>query len=120
MGDAGIGKSRLAHEFAQDLRAGGWRLIDVECSPNLQGAPYSALKRLLLSILDTAARDQTSTDDPRDALPVVQQRAVDAILDLPVSDPQWDELEPHARVVRFQTQAVRLSRASPVVSARSF
>ncbi|MDE5462679.1 adenylate/guanylate cyclase domain-containing protein [Bradyrhizobium sp. CSS354] len=97
MGDAGIGKSRLAHEFAQDLRAGGWRLIDVECSPNLQGAPYSALKRLLLSILDTAARDQTRTDDPRDALPVVQQRAVDAILDLPVSNPQWDELEPHAR-----------------------
>ncbi|WP_448045744.1 ATP-binding protein [Bradyrhizobium liaoningense] len=93
-GDAGIGKSRLAHEFAQDLRAGGWRLIDAECSPNLQGAPYSALKRLLLSILDAAARDP---DDPRDVLPVVQQRAVDAILDLPISDPQWDELEPHAR-----------------------
>jgi len=97
MGDAGIGKSRLAHEFAQDLRAGGWRLIDAECSPNLQGAPYSALKRLLLSVLDAAARDQARTDDPRDVLSVVQQRAVDAVLDLPVSDPQWDELEPHAR-----------------------
>ncbi|WP_454642585.1 ATP-binding protein [Bradyrhizobium liaoningense] len=93
-GDAGIGKSRLAHEFAQDLRAGGWRLVDAECSPNLQGAPYSALKRLLLSILDAAARD---LDNLRDALPVVQQRAIDAILDLPISDPQWDELEPHAR-----------------------
>ncbi|MDA9466744.1 ATP-binding protein [Bradyrhizobium sp. CCBAU 53415] len=93
-GDAGIGKSRLAHEFAQDLRAGGWRLVDAECSPNLQGAPYSALKRLLLSILDAAARDP---DNLRDALPVVQQRAIDAILDLPISDPQWDELEPHAR-----------------------
>ncbi|MEZ2144344.1 AAA family ATPase [Bradyrhizobium sp. DN5] len=97
MGDAGIGKSRLAHEFAQDLRAGGWRLIDTECSPNLQGAPYSALKRLLLSVFDAAARDQTRTVDPRDALPVVQQRAIDAVLDLPISDPQWDELEPHAR-----------------------
>lgn len=97
MGDAGIGKSRLAHEFAQDLRAGGWRLIDAECSPNLQGAPYSALKRLLLAVLDSAPRDQTRTDDPRDTLPVVQQRAVDAVLDLPISDPQWDELEPHAR-----------------------
>jgi class 3 adenylate cyclase/tetratricopeptide (TPR) repeat protein len=97
MGDAGIGKSRLAHEFAQDLRAGGWRLIDAECSPNLQSAPYSALKRLLLSVLDAAAGDQARTDDPRDVLPVVQQRAVDAVLDLPVSDPQWDELEPHAR-----------------------
>ena len=97
MGDAGIGKSRLAHEFVQDLRAGGWRLIDTECSPNLQGAPYSALKRLLLSVLDAAARDQTRTDDPRDALPLVQQLAVAAVLDRPVSDPQWDELEPHAR-----------------------
>ncbi|WP_183259183.1 AAA family ATPase [Bradyrhizobium sp. CIR48] len=97
MGDAGIGKSRLAHEFAQDLRASGWRLIDAECSPNLQGAPYSALKRLLLSIFDLAARDQVRTDDPRGALPAVQQRAIDAVLDLPISDPQWDELEPHAR-----------------------
>ena len=97
MGDAGIGKSRLAHEFAQDLRAAGWRLIDAECSPNLQGAPYSALKRLLLSVLGGPARDPARTDDPRDALPVVQQRAVDAVLDLPISDPQWDELEPHAR-----------------------
>ncbi|MBR1178561.1 AAA family ATPase [Bradyrhizobium sp. KB893862 SZCCT0404] len=97
MGDAGIGKSRLAHEFAQDLRAGGWRLIDAECSPNLQGAPYSALKRLLLSVLGGTARDPAGTDDPRNSLPVVQQRAVDAVLDLPISDPQWDELEPHAR-----------------------
>lgn len=96
-GDAGIGKSRLAHEFAQDLRAGGWRLVDAECSPNLQGAPYSTLKRLLQSILDGAARDQARNDDPRDALPWLQQRAIDAVLDLPVSDPQWDELEPHAR-----------------------
>jgi tetratricopeptide (TPR) repeat protein len=97
MGDAGIGKSRLAHEFVQDLRAGGWRLIDAECSPNLQGAPYSALKRLLLPILDAATRDQAGGDDPRDALPVIHQRAVDAVLDLPISDPQWDELGPHAR-----------------------
>ncbi|OKO86726.1 ATPase [Bradyrhizobium sp. NAS80.1] len=97
MGDAGIGKSRLAHEFAQDLRASGWRLIDAECSPNLQGAPYSTLKRLLLSILDAAARDPVRAGDLIGELPVVQQRAVDAVLDLPISDSQWDELEPHAR-----------------------
>lgn len=97
MGDAGIGKSRLAHEFAQGLRAGGWRLIDAECSPNLQGAPYSALKRLLLSILEPTARDRSGADDPRDTLPTVHQRAIESVLDLPISDPQWDELEPHAR-----------------------
>jgi len=97
MGDAGIGKSRLAHEFAQDLRVGGWWLIDTECSPNLQGAPYSALKRLLLSILDAAARDPAWVDDPRAELSAIHQRAIDAVLDLPISDPQWDELGPHAR-----------------------
>jgi class 3 adenylate cyclase/tetratricopeptide (TPR) repeat protein len=97
MGDAGIGKSRLAHEFAQDLRASGWRLVDAECSPNLQGAPYSTLKRLLLSILELPSKDQARADDPREALPTVQQRAVDAVLDLPIADRQWDELELNAR-----------------------
>lgn len=60
LGDAGIGKSRLAHEFAQKLRAEGWRLIDAECSPNLQGAPFSTLKRILLSAMDAAARESGS------------------------------------------------------------
>lgn len=97
IGDAGIGKSRLVHEFAQDLRANGWRLVDVECSPNLQGAPYSTLKRLLQSVLEAAAKDRARAADPRAELQVVHQRAVDAVLDVPISDPQWDELAPHAR-----------------------
>ncbi|MBW5437090.1 AAA family ATPase [Bradyrhizobium canariense] len=97
LGDAGIGKSRLAHEFAQDLKAAGWRLIDAECSPNLQGAPFSTLKRVLLSIFETTAREMGSARDPRSDLPVIEQCAVEAVLDLPISHPQWDELEPHAR-----------------------
>jgi class 3 adenylate cyclase/tetratricopeptide (TPR) repeat protein len=97
MGDAGIGKSRLAHEFAQDLRAGGWRLIDAECSPNLQGAPFSTLKRLILSILETIAKDPDRLVDPRQGLSAVHQLAIDAVLDLPISDSRWSELEPYAR-----------------------
>ncbi|MET4798529.1 adenylate/guanylate cyclase domain-containing protein [Bradyrhizobium sp. LB11.1] len=97
LGDAGIGKSRLAHEFAQKLKAEGWRLIDAECSPNLQGAPFSTLKRILLSAMDAAARDPGNPGDPRADLPMIQQSALDAVLDLPISNPQWDELEPHAR-----------------------
>ncbi|MBR0970079.1 ATP-binding protein [Bradyrhizobium japonicum] len=97
LGDAGIGKSRLAHEFAQQLKADGWRLIDAECSPNLQGAPFSTLKRLLLSILDAAGKDPDGPSDPRKDRPLIQQRALDAVLDLPISEPQWNELEPHAR-----------------------
>lgn len=99
LGDPGIGKSRLAHEFAQALKGEGWRVIDAECSPNLQGAPFSALKRLLQSILEGPGTDSGAGDsvDIRKELPAVQQCAVDAVLDLPISDPQWDELEPHAR-----------------------
>ncbi|QDP27115.1 ATP-binding protein [Bradyrhizobium cosmicum] len=97
LGDAGIGKSRLAHEFAQELKADGWRLVDAECSPNLQGAPFSTLKRLLLSLLEVTAKDPDDPGDPRSDLPLIQRCALDAVLDLPISEPQWNELEPHAR-----------------------
>ncbi|MET3909117.1 class 3 adenylate cyclase/tetratricopeptide (TPR) repeat protein [Bradyrhizobium sp. S3.3.6] len=97
LGDAGIGKSRLAHEFAQKLRGEGWRLIDAECSPNLQGAPFSTLKRILLSAIDAAARDPGNPGDPLKDLPAIQQSALDAVLDVAIANPQWDELEPHAR-----------------------
>ncbi|MDN5003349.1 ATP-binding protein [Bradyrhizobium sp. GCM10027634] len=97
LGDAGIGKSRLAHEFAQGQKVNGWRLIDAECSPNLQGAPFSTLKRLLSAALEATARDTGSAADPRKDLPEIQQCALDAVLDLPISNPQWRELEPHAR-----------------------
>lgn len=97
LGDAGIGKSRLAHEFAQKLRTEGWRLIDAECSPNLQGAPFSTLKRILLPAMDVTARDPGNPGDPLKGLPAIQQSALDAVLDVPISNPQWDELEPHAR-----------------------
>lgn len=97
LGDAGIGKSRLAHEFVQELRSHGWRLIDAECSPNLQGAPFSTLKRLLLSALEAAAKDPDSPADPRTDLGEIEQCALDAVLDLSISNPQWSQLEPHAR-----------------------
>ncbi|WP_441238677.1 ATP-binding protein [Bradyrhizobium sp. 930_D9_N1_4] len=97
LGDAGIGKSRLAHEFVQGLRSHGWRLIDAECSPNLQGASFSTLKRLLLSALEAAAKDPDSPGDPRADLGEIEQCALSAVLDLSISNPQWAQLEPHAR-----------------------
>ncbi|MFT4119839.1 ATP-binding protein [Bradyrhizobium sp.] len=97
LGDTGIGKSRLAHEFVQGLKVEGWRLIDAECSPNLQSAPFSALKRVLLSTLEAAAKEPDGAYDPRIGLAPIERCAVDAVLDRPISDSQWDELEPHAR-----------------------
>ena len=97
LGDAGIGKSRLGHEFAQNMRSNGWRLIDAECSPNLQGAPFSTLKRLLMSAQEAASRDSGSSGDFRDNLSDIHRCALDAVLDRPISNRQWSELEPHAR-----------------------
>ena len=91
-GDPGIGKSRLVHEFAQGLEAEGWQLVDAECSPNLQGSPFAALKGLLRSILNAA-----TVIDPTVGLPPILRSAVDAVLDLPISDGQWEKLEPQSR-----------------------
>jgi predicted ATPase/class 3 adenylate cyclase len=94
IGDPGIGKSRLAHEFVQDLEAEGWRLIETGCSPNLQGAPFAALKGLLRSVLE---QRPAGSPDPRQGLPQIYQSAIDAVLDLPMEDEQWLKLEPEAR-----------------------
>jgi class 3 adenylate cyclase/tetratricopeptide (TPR) repeat protein len=93
-GDPGIGKSRLVHEFVQDLHLDGWQRIEAECSPNLRNSPFAALKSLLLSVLNqTTASDA----DPRAGLSQLLRTAVDAVLDLPISDPHWDALEPPLR-----------------------
>ncbi len=98
-GDPGIGKSRLVHEFVQELEIEGWQLVETECSPNLQGSPFAALKGLLLSMLDTATAEHRPghAADPRAGLSPILRSAVDAVLDLPISDGQWDKLEPQSR-----------------------
>jgi class 3 adenylate cyclase/tetratricopeptide (TPR) repeat protein len=98
-GDAGIGKSRLVHEFIQDLASEGWRVIEAECSPTLQALPFAVLKNLLLSILGPCgAKGQLSdAKGPRTGLPQIWRSALDAVLDLPVSDAQWDTLDPQLR-----------------------
>ena len=41
--------------------------------------------------------DSDRLADPRKELSAVHQFAIDAVLDLPISDPRWSELEPYAR-----------------------
>ena len=99
-GEPGIGKSRLIHEFVQELEVDGWRLIDAECSAGSQGSPFAVLKGLLRSILGgTTAQDRPDhTADPRLGLPPILLSAVNAVLDLPISDDGlWDGLEPQLR-----------------------
>lgn len=93
-GDPGIGKSRLVHEFVQELKLAGWRTIEAECSPNLQSSPFAALRSLLDSVVSGTAPDSPA---PRTNLPLLLQSAIDAVLDRPLSDPAWVSLEPAQR-----------------------
>ncbi|GKQ52681.1 AAA family ATPase [Bradyrhizobium sp. Ce-3] len=98
-GDPGIGKSRLVHELVQELEGEGWKIVEAECSPNLQGSPFAALKRLLLSVLGPAhgSYEHGNGGDLRSRLPAVMRTAIDAVLDLPIADAHWERLEPQLR-----------------------
>jgi len=96
-GDPGIGKSRLVHEFAHRLEAEGWHLIQAECSPTLQAAPFALLKGLLLSLRRQAPQGTHDGDAVWGNLPPIFRAAVDTVVGLPVSNAQWDEFTPELR-----------------------
>ncbi|MGH9695929.1 MAG: adenylate/guanylate cyclase domain-containing protein, partial [Bryobacteraceae bacterium] len=47
VGTAGIGKSRMAHEFVDALRAKDWQVLEAEGDPLEQAVPFALLKKLL-------------------------------------------------------------------------
>jgi class 3 adenylate cyclase/tetratricopeptide (TPR) repeat protein len=100
VGDPGIGKSRLVHEFVDQLAKAGWRIIETECSPINQRTPYITLKNLLLS-LDPSFKNPTfgagNYLSDRSEFPELWISAIDAVLDRPITDTEWGELEPRLR-----------------------
>jgi len=51
VGTAGIGKSRMAHEFVGDLRLQGWQVLEADGNPLEQTVPYALFKKLLQNAL---------------------------------------------------------------------
>jgi class 3 adenylate cyclase/tetratricopeptide (TPR) repeat protein len=101
VGTAGIGKSRMAHEFVGSMRQGDWQVLEAECSPLEQGVPYALLKKLLRSALEAG---NLNPADPPDfpggeaaAHSDLWPAALCAVLDQPVDDPRWQGLEPLLR-----------------------
>jgi hypothetical protein len=101
VGDPGIGKSRIAHEFVSRLERAGWQLIEVECSPTSQTTPYAALNNLLLSTEASLDRLGTKLDDFLQSqgisFPKIWSLAIDAVRGRPIADAEWDGLEPRLR-----------------------
>jgi class 3 adenylate cyclase/predicted ATPase len=100
-GNAGSGKSRLAHEFIAGLATEGWSIIEAEAQPAGQATPYGVLKRMVLSWLGCSELDGAATVGAAleqrlkqaGSCPPWTPAALRSILDLPVGDPAWAETE---------------------------
>jgi class 3 adenylate cyclase/tetratricopeptide (TPR) repeat protein len=101
VGTAGIGKSRMAHEFVGALRQKDWQVLEAESNPLEQAVPYALLKKLLQSALQVgniAPADQPEMpEDPAPAHSDLWPAALCSVLDQPVNDPRWHDLEPLLR-----------------------
>ena len=101
VGTSGVGKSRVAHEFVDTLRRKDWQVLEAECNPLEQAAPYSLLKKLLQSALQAGhtkpAAQLASPEDPTPAHADFWPAALCSVLDQPISDPRWHDLEPLLR-----------------------
>ncbi|MGE0290028.1 MAG: AAA family ATPase [Bradyrhizobium sp.] len=100
VGTAGVGKSRMAHEFAEDQRQQGWQVVEAECNPLEQNVPYSLLKKLLQALLRAGDLSLESAAAPAEGAPThsdLWPAALSAVLDRPVIDSRWATLEPLLR-----------------------
>jgi len=101
VGTAGIGKSRMAHEFVAGLRQQNWQVLEADGNPLEQVVPYALFKKLLQSALAagnlTPAEAAIVADDEPPLHAELWPAALCSILDQPVTDPRWAELEPLLR-----------------------
>jgi len=97
IGDPGIGKSRLVHEFARELERNGWHLVQAECSPTLEASPAALLRGFLRSTRPPGPQGVRDRRDPWDDLPAIFRTALDTVLGLSASNAAWDELTPDLR-----------------------
>ena len=108
VGDAGLGKSRLLHEFLRLAPIGGWNVLQVSATSQTRGATFHLAADLLRS-----AAVVNSSDGPADiarklanllaALPGDPPLDTDPLrwlLDLGVQDSAWQSMEVSARRAR--------------------
>jgi class 3 adenylate cyclase/tetratricopeptide (TPR) repeat protein len=105
VGDAGVGKSRLYWEFSHSHRAHGWLILESGSVSYGKATNYLPILELLRAYftIETA-------DDARKILEKVTGKLVSLdrvlehcitpilwLLDVPVADPRWDQLDPPQR-----------------------
>lgn len=103
--DAGVGKSRVVHEFLKALPAGAWNVIRGAAISHGEGTPYrlaADILRAWLGVQRSDARADVARKLGQALLLLgiadpVEQAPLESLLDLPVSHAAWSELPAEQR-----------------------
>jgi class 3 adenylate cyclase/tetratricopeptide (TPR) repeat protein len=127
VGEPGVGKTRLFHEFIHALRTPGWLLLDSHSVSYGKATPYLPVRDMLTGYFDIDDRDGARKIREKvtgklltldSALgPILP--ALLALLDVPVDEPAWQALDPSQRRQRTMEALKRLllreSQAQPLL-----
>ncbi len=129
VGEAGVGKSRLVWELSQSLRAEGWMVLEGRCLSYGRSSAYVPVLDMVRAYFDVQPSEDAATIRERMACRLlalepslaVYLPALQALLDVPVEDTRWRQLDPLERR-RETMEAVRRfvlceSQAHPVLVA---
>lgn len=118
VGQAGVGKSRLLHEFVVACRSDRCRVLSGGATSYDTLTPYQPLKGVIRDWADARAGEGVESALERavaglEGLPASAVPALTAMLDARPSDPVWARLEPRQRrrAMRDAVRSVLLSEA---------
>jgi class 3 adenylate cyclase/tetratricopeptide (TPR) repeat protein len=127
VGEPGVGKSRLVHEFVHSEHSEGWLILESDAVSYGKLTPYFAVKKLLRRYFGIEHADGAATVTDKvqaklralDVTPATALAPLLALLDVPMSDPQWESLDPAGRRLRTidvsRSLLVRESLVRPLV-----
>jgi len=127
VGEAGVGKSRLVWEFTRSPRTHAWLVLESGSVSYARGTPYLPVIELLRAYLGIQKRDDHRVIRERVAGKLLTlDRTLEqlvtpllALLDVPVDDAAWDNLDPPQRRQRILEAVkwllLRESRVQPLL-----
>jgi predicted ATPase/class 3 adenylate cyclase len=116
-GEAGMGKSRLVHEFCASETIRGWRVLRVSAFSHDTGTPYRAADDMVRSWIGTTEGDDAAATEQKltaacaaaTERPDLDATALRALLDLPSDDPEWGRSDPQQRRQRIRDALLGLA-----------